>query len=60
MTNNRIYSFAWCGAAELLERRDELDEALLWYEIAAPRGRSARSSAQTDGKRRTDPGLGPR
>jgi tetratricopeptide (TPR) repeat protein len=35
MTNNRIYSFAWCGAAELLERRGELDEALLWYEIAA-------------------------
>ncbi|MGW6278757.1 SEC-C metal-binding domain-containing protein [Kribbella sp. NPDC055071] len=35
MTNNRIYSFAWRSAAELLERRGELEEALLWYEIAA-------------------------
>ncbi len=35
MASNRIYSFAWRSAAELLERRDELDEALLWYEIAA-------------------------
>ncbi|TCC17116.1 SEC-C metal-binding domain-containing protein [Kribbella sindirgiensis] len=37
MGNGRIYSFAWCSAAELLERRGEFDEALLWYEIAADR-----------------------
>ncbi|WP_410793481.1 SEC-C metal-binding domain-containing protein [Kribbella sp. C-35] len=35
MASNRIYSFAWCSAAELLERRGELDEARFWYEIAA-------------------------
>ncbi|GAA3126179.1 tetratricopeptide (TPR) repeat protein [Kribbella aluminosa] len=35
MTNGRIYNSAWCFAAEMLERRGELDEALFWYEIAA-------------------------
>lgn len=35
MTNGRIYNLAWCSAAEILERRGELDQALLWYEIAA-------------------------
>jgi hypothetical protein len=35
MTNGRIYSFAWCSAAELLETHGELEEALFWYEIAA-------------------------
>ncbi|MFG1912360.1 SEC-C metal-binding domain-containing protein [Kribbella sp. NPDC048928] len=35
MTNGRIYNYAWRTAAEILERRGELDEALLWYDIAA-------------------------
>ena len=35
MSNGRIYSSARRGAAELLERRGDLDEALRWYEIAA-------------------------
>jgi SEC-C motif len=35
MANGRIYSSAWCDAAEMLEGRGELDDALVWYEIAA-------------------------
>lgn len=35
MTDGRIYASAWRSAAEMLERRGELDDALLWYEIAA-------------------------
>lgn len=35
MSNGRIYSAAWINAAEMLEERGKLDEALTWYAHAA-------------------------